>query len=222
VTETDAPSGNRVPSRRYGGRDKASRSAERRAALLAAGLELFGTIGYSASSVKRICDRAGLTERYFYESFTQREALLRAVYDGQIEQVRAATSAALAGADADLAPQAHASVDAFVRTVAADPRRARIIFIEVVGVSAELEVHRRAVMHEFAQLIVGFAEVYFHIPAADRLAIAAMLFAGGMTELMVDWTLAEAPLPLDDLIDVAVSILIHGLGTFDRLPVEQS
>lgn len=217
MTETE------TASRRYGGRDKASRSAERRAALLAAGLELFGTIGYPASSVKKICDRAGLTERYFYESFTHREALLSAVYDGEIDQVRTATLAALASAEPELAPQAHASVEAFVRTVAADPRRARVIFIEVVGVSSALEVHRRAVMHEFAQLIAGFAGAYFHIPATERLAIAAMLFAGGMTELMVDWTLADTPpLPLDDLIDVAVSILIHGLGTLDPLPVEQS
>ncbi|MGF0318820.1 TetR/AcrR family transcriptional regulator [Nocardia fluminea] len=221
MTETDAPSASRVPSRRYGGRDKASRSAERRVALLAAGLKLFGTIGYPASSVKKICDAAGLTERYFYESFTHREALLRAVYDGQIDQVRTATLAALAGAEPELAPQAHAGVAAFVRTVADDPRRARVIFIEVVGVSSALETHRRAVMHEFAQLIVGFAEVYFHIPATERLAIAAMLFAGGLTELMVDWTLAEAPMPLDELIDVAVTILIHGLGAFDRRAGEQ-
>ncbi|MFD3744309.1 TetR/AcrR family transcriptional regulator [Nocardia sp. NPDC058633] len=215
MTETD------TASRRYGGRDKASRSAERRAALLAAGLELFGTIGYPASSVKKICDRAGLTERYFYESFTHREALLSAVYDSQIEQVRTATLTALADAEPELAPQAHAAVEAFVRTVAADPRRARVIFVEVVGVSSALEVHRRAVMREFAQLIVGFAGAYFHIPATGRLDVSAMLFAGGMTELMVDWTLADAPQPLDELIDVAAAILINGFGTLDRLPGEQ-
>src|ERR1700733_12132177 len=63
------------------GQSPAQRSAVRCQQLLAAGLEVFGTCGWQQSTVRGICAAAGLSERYFYESFTSRDELLPAVYD---------------------------------------------------------------------------------------------------------------------------------------------
>src|SRR4029077_5184552 len=60
---------NRTPQRAYGGVSAEDRIAARRAKLLDAGLELFGTRGYATTGVKDVCREAGLTDRYFYESF---------------------------------------------------------------------------------------------------------------------------------------------------------
>lgn len=120
--------------RRYGGRDAAQRREERRARLIAAGLELFGTTGYAATSVKNICREAGLTERYFYESLRDREDLLATVYDELIREVQVATFAAADQAGPELEAQVRAGLDVFVRTLTDDPRKARIVLIEVVGV----------------------------------------------------------------------------------------
>ena len=68
-------------SRPYGGVSSEERRARRRVQLLEAGLELFGTRGYSDSSIREVCLAASLNRRYFYESFRTREDLLRAVYD---------------------------------------------------------------------------------------------------------------------------------------------
>ena len=68
-------------SRPYGGVSSEERTARRREQLLDAGLELFGTRGYAASSIRELCLAASLNRRYFYESFSTREELLRAVYD---------------------------------------------------------------------------------------------------------------------------------------------
>ena len=95
------PSTPTPPGRRYGGADPTQRRERRRAALIAAGLDAFGTDGYANVSVKGICDLAGLTQGYFYESFTDRAALLVAVYDDCVDFVRAATvdaAAEIAGA----------------------------------------------------------------------------------------------------------------------------
>src|ERR1700690_3386694 len=63
------------------GQSPAQRSAVRRGQLLPAGLEMFGTAGWRQSTVRGICAAAGLSERYFYESFASRDELLLAVYD---------------------------------------------------------------------------------------------------------------------------------------------
>src|SRR3569623_2122422 len=67
-------------TRPYGGLAKAERVAPRRARFIAAGIELFGTQGFRGATVRGICAAAGLTDRYFYESFASLEALLAEVY----------------------------------------------------------------------------------------------------------------------------------------------
>ena len=57
------------------------RIAERRARLLEAGLQEFGTRGVLQTGVKDICRRAALTDRYFYESFRDSGDLFGAVFD---------------------------------------------------------------------------------------------------------------------------------------------
>src|ERR1700745_3649730 len=77
----------RVPQRTYGGVSADERIAARRARLLGAGLELFGTRGFAATGVKDVCRQAGLTDRYFYESFNDGGELFLAVFDRITDEV---------------------------------------------------------------------------------------------------------------------------------------
>ena len=65
--------------RRIRGRTLAERREERRDAMLAAGLDLFGTKGYAATTVEEVCRRAYVSSRNFYEEFDNRLSLLVAV-----------------------------------------------------------------------------------------------------------------------------------------------
>ena len=60
----------------YDGIDAGNRVENRKQKLLLAGLEVFGTDGYARATIKSICSKAQLTERYFYESFKNKEDLL--------------------------------------------------------------------------------------------------------------------------------------------------
>jgi AcrR family transcriptional regulator len=82
-----------APVRPWRGVSATERTAERRERLIEAALEVFATRGYSASTVRDVCREAGLTERYFYESFRNREALLAALADRIVDDSR--TSRAL-------------------------------------------------------------------------------------------------------------------------------
>ena len=66
----------------YGGVSAADRQAMRRKQLLEAALELIGTRGWSATSVRAVCSQAGLSSRFFYESFDSIDQIAVALFDG--------------------------------------------------------------------------------------------------------------------------------------------
>src|SRR3954453_20418047 len=111
------------PSRGYGGVSAEDRIAGRRERLLDAGLELFGTRGYGATGVKDICREAGLTDRYFYESFGGSGELFVAVFDRVVEDLFASVADAVVEAGPDPQDQLRSAIGTFVALLAADPRK---------------------------------------------------------------------------------------------------
>jgi AcrR family transcriptional regulator len=82
------------PSRRgYAGMTPEELDQERRRRLLDTALELFAKQGYAHTSIEQLCAQSRVTARYFYQLFSSREALLRALYDEIIARTRAATLA---------------------------------------------------------------------------------------------------------------------------------
>ncbi|MAU82934.1 MAG: TetR family transcriptional regulator [Gordonia sp.] len=224
--------------RRYGGADAAQRRDRRRSDLIAAGLELFGTEGFATVSVKRICDHAGLTQRYFYESFEDRFALLAAVYEDCVATARAATigagapfvggsggavsegesakSVGILATDAEAV--ARAALGAFIGTLADQPRRARVMLVEVVGVNPALERLRLTAIHGWADLILELA--LGERSAARPQRLAAIGLVGAVTQLLVDWYTSTAGefapgdatdadlFELDAILDVSVELFV--------------
>ena len=201
--------GIQTAGRRYGGREAAQRQQERRTRLIQAGLDLFGTSGYASVSVKQVCSHAGLTQRYFYESFRDREDLLAGVYNDLIATISAETARAAAAAAPDVDAQLRAGLEVFIRALAGDARMARLVLIEVVGASPRLEVRRREVLHEFAAMV---AAVVGPLPAPEvpssRVTMTAMSLVGGVNELLVDWTLGHQKAAVEELIDLSYTLFI--------------
>jgi AcrR family transcriptional regulator len=173
----------------YRGQSKAERRAERRERLLATAIDLFGTAGYAATPIETICAAAGVTARHFYEHFPSREALLRAVYDAIIADTQRAVIRALSSA-ANPEDRVAAGVRAFVRAYLDDPRRGRIACVEVIGVSEDMERHRRSVIHAFASIIQAQAELLAAEGKIERqwnYELVGVALAGGVNELVADW-----------------------------------
>ena len=86
--------------RPYRGVDATERLAQRRRQLLDAGLELLGAAGKDPAelAVRAICGQAGLGVRYFYESFTDKDHFVGAVFDSVNAEIAATTQAAVASA----------------------------------------------------------------------------------------------------------------------------
>lgn len=142
-------------ARRYGGLTAQERLDRRRAQFLDAGLEIFGTTGYRTATAREVCRLAGLTDRYFHESFESMEDLLVAVYHAGIARLRdAVLQAFVETADKGLAVATRAMLDAHF-TFARDRRTARVIWHEVLGVSPRVDAVYGAVLEEFADFMYG-------------------------------------------------------------------
>ena len=192
------------PQGRYGGRSAQERRADRRARLIEAGLELFGTLGYATSTVGKIAKTANLSTRQYYEEFSSREDLLIAVYDTIQADAEQAVAQALAQASArPLTERMAAAIGAYLLSTATDLRRARVAFVEIVGVNAAVEAHRLETRARWTVLIKAMldaAEQAGEIPERDR-RLAPVAFIGAVNGLAQDWSAAADRPPLADVID---------------------
>ncbi|MHB8492083.1 MAG: TetR/AcrR family transcriptional regulator, partial [Solirubrobacteraceae bacterium] len=174
--------------RRYRGVTAAERHEHRRRLLMEAGLEVFGTQGYASSSVRSISAAASLNTRYFYESFASREELLEAVYRSVVEELGRAAFAATDSA-VTTEQQARAGLYASWTILTGDRRKARVLAIEVVGVSPRLERMRRDARHAFADLLVQNALLLAHddIHFIVDPVITARALTAAFMDAVIDW-----------------------------------
>lgn len=112
------PSGQRRG--RWSGVPLQDRQALRRDELITAGVNVLGGESGSTLTVRAVCRAAGLTERYFYESFTDRDDFVRAVYDHVCSTAMTALTSSTTPRDA---------VERFVTLMVDDPGRGRVLLI---------------------------------------------------------------------------------------------
>lgn len=122
MTSGDAP-------RRWAGTTLAERQEGRRARLLEAGIRLIAAGGGQAVTVRAVCREAGLTSRYFYEHFQDRDDFTVAVYQSVSAECEAAIREAVAGASRARGAVAAAAVDAVVGVAIDSPDKGRVLFV---------------------------------------------------------------------------------------------
>lgn len=195
-------------SRTYRGLSADERRDERRRRLLDAGLDLIGTDGWSATTVRAVCQRARLSARFFYESFDDLDALAVAVFDEVLGQALAAALAAMADAPAgDLPTRLRPGVDALVADLTDDPRRARVAFVEALG-SVPLMERRMRGMRTIADVLAAEVRAAYTVPADDPFVdLTAVALSGALTELMIVWLSGDLRISRAELVDDVVELL---------------
>ncbi|MFC4123438.1 TetR/AcrR family transcriptional regulator [Nocardia rhizosphaerae] len=193
----------------YTGTSVAERQVERRALFLEAGLTVFAEKTYANSSLTEVCAAAGLSRRQFYEQFAGREELLVAVYDAVQGKARAAVAAALAAAGSDdVRTLIDAAVRAYTTAITDDIRCAKVAFVDIVGVSPEIEEHRARVRDEWGEVVAAIAAGRAGVrvpPGGWRVAMAA--FIGAVNGAVHQWSLDDPRPPVDELVDVFTTLL---------------
>jgi AcrR family transcriptional regulator len=191
--------------RPYRGVDAGERVAGRHRQLLDAGLELLGAAGKDPAelTVRAICGQAGLGVRYFYESFTDKDHFVGAVFDSVIAEIAATTQAAVSSAPPE--EQARAAMANIVRTVSADTRVGRLLFN--VELSNTVIVRKRAESSAlFAALLFAHAGTHGALEN-DRVKAASHFTVGGVGQTISTWLSGDLRLDRDELVDVLAAMI---------------
>lgn len=186
--------------RTYGGVEGPQRVADRRARLLAAGLDLLGTPD-GVLTVRGVCKESGLIARYFYESFEDIDALAMAVYEEVTAELVDAVAIATAS---DAEHRLRAGLEALVEHLAEDPRRGHVMFV-AARTNPALTARRPAIVAIFADEIRRLTTPSENLPER-RLASTARFLVGGFGEVLTSWQDGTLELTHDELVDVCVDL----------------
>jgi TetR/AcrR family transcriptional regulator len=186
------------------------RSSDR---ILQSALGLFSSRGYDATSVREICEAAGITKPTLYHFYRSKEGVYRALVDGVLEDFRAHLTQQLAEAGPVVARLKRVARSYFE---AAHGRRElmRFIFSIIHSPPAGAPVTDFIRFYdEIVQMIAGVVEdgvadgTFSPGPAEIRM----LLFMGALGEALCGWLIAGRPAELTtELADAIVDTLVRG------------
>lgn len=195
--------------RRYRGAAPGQRQQERRARLIEAATEAFGTEGYRATTVTTICGTAGVGKRYFYESFTDSEDLLLEVYREVTARMLEAIHVGMGDVEADLDTRVRVALTAYFQLIADDPRVPRIAFFEILGVSPAVDHAYHDVLDALVDICLAL--ITPHLDLTDHPSVSVrMLILGLVGAILIiaqKWVLSGYQEPLPEVVDSACLVV---------------
>lgn len=196
-------------ARPYAGVDAAHRRATRRDRLLTSGLDLLGsTVDPPELTVRGVCAQASLATRYFYESFTDKDEFIAAVFDWVVTGLALSTQAAVSAAPS--VGQTRAGMATIVRRIEADPRVGRLLFNSRLS---NATVMRKRVESSalFVMLSGQHVETVLQRKATERIKAGAQFVVGGVAQTISAWLAGDVRLSGADLVDQLTAI-VDGLS----------
>ncbi|HWJ08866.1 MAG TPA: TetR/AcrR family transcriptional regulator [Nocardioides sp.] len=203
-------------ARRYGGQSAAERDEERRARLRRAALDLFSATGYANVSVDRLCGEAKVSTRHFYQLFSTKEDMLVDLYEMLMASSLEDVGESLARTQGEsIQVRLTDAIGAYLRPMLEDPRKGRIAFVEIVGVSVRMEERRlefRAGLLSLIEAEAAAAVERGELPAGLDFRLRALAIVGAANVIVHDWSIhgsqAAAPALARDFCALALEILV--------------
>lgn len=203
----------------YRGESMEKRRARRRGQFLDAGKTVFGDLGFQGATLRRICGEAGLTERYFYESFDNPLDLFTAVHDRQLDHLREVLVTAIAAAPQEQEALARSVLEAYYGLLRDDPRLSRILLIEIYGTTQDTERLYRKGVREFADMIRDLVAERIDLDADPRLdpGLLATCLIGAAAHLATHWYLNGFSEPVETIVTNCLTVFMGGeISVSDR------
>ncbi|MBX5487409.1 hypothetical protein MHAS_03579 [Mycolicibacterium hassiacum DSM 44199] len=186
---------------RWSGVPLQDRQALRRSELIAAGAALLGGPDGPALTVRAVCKAAGLTERYFYESFADRDEFVRAVYDDVCARAMATLSSATTARDA---------VERFVKLMVDDPTLGRVLLL-APAVEPVLTRSGADWMPSFIELL---QRKLTRITEPAMQAMVATGLIGALTALFTAYLDGRLNVGREQFIDYCVDLLLNRVSSY--------
>lgn len=196
--------------RQYAGRKASARKAERRARLIEAAIGVYARKGYGGATVREICAEAGLTSRYFYESFTSGEDLFIACYGEVVDHILAVLSEAAADNSGTVRDGIAAVHHAYFSELRDRPALAQVFLMDLSNISPALERMFEEATQRTAQLFARAVPVRHPDDTVQLLVRSALV--GGIVHIARLWVRGDFQLPIE-------SVEAAALELYDRAPL---
>lgn len=193
--------------RPYRGVTPEDRVARRRDALMNAALEVFAADGMAGLSARRVCEQAGLTRRYFYESFADTDALAGALFQRVASEVEDAVRGAVTDADVSREERVRLGIGAGLDVLTAAPQKGQ--FLMAAQESGSVGSHRIEAVDRLASVVEA------SLPrdiAPGRARVAAISVVGATLAVIDNWLRGDISLSRDEVVQWCASAAI-GLTT---------
>jgi AcrR family transcriptional regulator len=186
---------------RWSGVPLEDRQALRRDDLIAAGVALLGSESGPVLTVRAVCKAAGLTERYFYESFSDRDEFVGAVYDDVCSRAMATLSSSTTARDA---------VERFVALMVDDPTRGRVLLL-APAVEPVLTQSGADWMPSFIELL-QHKLTRIADPAVQAMVATGLI--GALTTLFTAYLHGRLAATREQFIDYCVDMLLSRVSSY--------
>lgn len=194
--------------RQWAGTTVEERRANRRKALLEAGIDALGAPDGPALTIRGVCRASGVSERNFYEEFADRAEYVQAVYQDVLAQVMRSV-VEFTPAEGDLETQA---VETFISATVDNPRHGRILML-VPFIEPGLGREGFAGSQAFATLAEQSLEAIDH-PGQRRFLSVALV--GAASGAIIDYLRGDLRITRQELIEYIAAMGRTMLGMFEQ------
>jgi AcrR family transcriptional regulator len=178
---------------------------QRRRSLLAF-VEILGEDGLDGASAGRVCKRAGISRRTFYELFDDREDCFAAVFDDAVERISGSVLGACAH-ERRWRARVRSALAALLGLFDEDPALARACLVETLRAGPVVIEHRRLVLDSLiAAIDRGREEVKGR---AGPPQLTADSTVGGVLSVIHTRVLEEGSEPLVGLLNPLMAMIVH-------------
>jgi len=196
-----------VANRRYRGSSAEERRAQRREQILRAAVQVYGEQGYRNATVKAVCEAAGLTERYFYESFSNSEELLVASFQAVMHFLLGELEKAVAETPGGPVERVRTMLSAYYEALKANPQSARVFLVEISGVSPAVDQALEASLRALGDLLVRTIDPQGESSAANEPLLRAGVI-GGVIHIALSWIASGYSQPIHAVVDAAMRLCL--------------
>ncbi len=194
--------------RPYGGISQEERVAKRRKQLIDAAFYCIGSVGYQKTTVRMVCKEAGLTERYFYESFSNLEDLLCVCYDEGLNKLIEVLFIEINRAPNQVDEILKPAITAYFKFLNQERGIAKVLLTEMNGVSAKVDEFNQIVYGRFINLMTAYADSLLSDEQRKKYDMGLIMTGviGSAIQLGLLWSLDNYEKPLEKLVNAYYEI----------------
>ncbi len=190
--------------RKWGAKTADERRAERRCHLMSAAIKIYGERGFRNCSVKTVCNAAGLTERYFYESFSNGEDILKQCFRLVTSELILTMRETADNAGGHPRMRVRAALLTYLERLRGNPPAARLFLVEMASISRGADALVSDSLDEFGRLLLDILHRESEGEAVPPLLLRGVI--GGGLHITRAWAANGFLESIEDVADTALRL----------------